>query len=82
MSETALQDRRVHHKVRAVFAQACQLLAPHILNTGNQVSGFALTHMVRNHFPDLSDGDVHVLITTALRMRDQHRLKAVLDGVS
>lgn len=82
MSETALQDRRVHHKVRAVFTQACQLLAPHILNTGDSVSGFALTHMVRNHFPDLSDGDVHVLITTALRMRDQHRLKAVLDGVS
>lgn len=80
MNETAFQDRRVNPKVRAVFTQACQLLAPFILDSQGSVSGFVLSHMVRTHFPELSDGDVHVLITTALRMRDQQRLKEVLDA--
>lgn len=78
MTETAFQDRRVHLKVRAVFTQACELLAPFILDGQGSVTGFALSHMVRNHFPELTEGDVHVLITTALRMRDQQRLKGVL----
>lgn len=78
MTETAFEDRRVHHQVRAVFTQACELLAPHILETQGAVSGFALSHMVRSHFPELTAEDVHVLITTALRMREQQRLKGML----
>ncbi len=73
-------ERRTHHKVRAIFTQACTLLAPHILDSKTPVSGFTLAHMVKNHFPDLSDGDVHVLISTALRMREEQRLRGVMEA--
>ena len=81
-TDSAPSDRRVHTKVREVFTQACALLAPHILDTQTPVSGLTLARMVRNHFPELEDGDVHVLISAVQRLRDEQRLRAVLDGQS
>lgn len=81
-TDTDGKDRREHHKVREIFTQACTLLAPHILDTKNVVSGFTLAHMVKNHFPELSDADVHVLISTVQRMREEQRLRGFLESGS
>ncbi|MBI5331441.1 MAG: hypothetical protein HZB71_12610 [Betaproteobacteria bacterium] len=77
---TDWSERRVHHKVREVFTQACALLAPHILNTEAPVSALTLARMVRNHFSDLSDAEIHVLITAVVRMREEQRLQAILES--
>lgn len=63
-------DRRVHHKVREVFSEACVLIAPMLANCGNplNMSSFAMAHMLRDHFPELSMTEVHILITAAERL--------------
>jgi len=74
-------ERRQHHHVREVFVQACGLLAPII--AGNDqiktVSSFAMAHMLREHFPELSSSEIHVVITTAEKMHKEERLHAILN---
>lgn len=55
-------ERRVHHRVRAVFSEACSLIAPYLVAGEVTVSGFGLTHMLRNRYPELTDEEIHVLI--------------------
>ncbi|MCU0841084.1 MAG: hypothetical protein MUC79_05085 [Thiobacillaceae bacterium] len=78
--EAPRSERRVHHRVRVVFSEACALLAPLLLEAdpSAQASGFAMAHMVRNRFPELSDGEVHVLITAAARLKREQRLHAII----
>lgn len=63
-------ERRTHHKVRKVFSEACVLIAPMLVSSGNplNMSNFAIAHMLQNHFPELSHAEVHVLITAAERL--------------
>lgn len=63
-------DRRVHHKVRKVFSEACVLIAPMLVSDGNplNMSSFAIAHMLQNHFPELTNTEVHILITAAERL--------------
>lgn len=63
-------ERRVHHTVRKVFSEACVLIAPMLVSSGNplNMSNFAIAHMLQNHFPELSITEVHILITAAERL--------------
>ncbi|MFN3593490.1 MAG: hypothetical protein ACK4TK_02245 [Thiobacillaceae bacterium] len=60
-------ERRVHHRVRAVFGEACAVIAPYLVDGGPTLSGFGLAHMLRNRYPELADAEIHVLITAATR---------------
>lgn len=77
----AASERREHHRVREVFVQACELLAPVI--AGNDrvktVSSFAMAHMVQDHFPELSTAEIHIVIATAEKMHREERLLAILN---
>lgn len=79
-SRAPATERRVHHQVRAVFGEACALIAPLLLEAdpAAQASGFAMAHMVRNRFPELSAEEVHVLITAATRLKQERRLHAII----
>lgn len=65
MSDTAgfTPERRGHDKVREIFAEACELIEPMkaAIKQG-YVTDFALTHIVHDHFPQLSLAEVEVLI--------------------
>jgi hypothetical protein len=63
-------ERRVHHKVRKVFAEACALIAP---ATGqNVVPDTSAALILRERYPELSALEIHVLITAASRGCQQH----------
>jgi len=53
----ATDERRRYHRVRQVFREACELIAPLILQgfSGAGMSGYALVHMVHDRFPGLSE---------------------------
>ena len=74
-------ERRVHHAVRDIFAQACVLLAP--LVKGNDkalsTSGFAMVHMMQEHFPGLSGSEAQIVITTVECLHREKRLQALLE---
>ncbi|MDW8335464.1 MAG: hypothetical protein RMK34_00640 [Tepidimonas sp.] len=63
------EERRQHHRVRAVFDQAFELCRP-LLDPRQGIAGHPLTHQVplrvREHFPELSQEEVMVL-SMALR---------------
>lgn len=58
-------ERRAHHRVCAVFSEACALIAPLLDDPAGTISGFGLAHMRRNRYPELTDAEIHVLITAA-----------------
>lgn len=64
---TGQTERRMHHRVRAVFSEACTLIAPYLVDGGPTLSGFGLALMLRNHYPDLTDEEIHILVTAAMR---------------
>lgn len=66
-ASAARQERRVHHRVRAVFREACDLIAPLLIEPQPSVSSFGLAHMLRAHYPQLTDTEIHVLIAAATR---------------
>ncbi len=74
-------ERRVHHAVREVFVQACMLLAPFVQNNDKSLntSGFAMLHMVQDHFPALSSSEAKIVITTVERLHRECRLQALLE---
>ncbi len=74
-------DRREHHQVREVFAQACALLAPIVAgnDTVKTFSNFAMAHMVQEHFPELSAAEVHIVIVTVEKLHKEERLQAILN---
>ena len=69
-------ERRIYHKVRSVFTQACNLIAPILLDKDNEdkSSGYYISQVLRNHFPELSSTEVHVLVTAAVRVQQEMRL--------
>ena len=56
-------DRRMHDKVREAFAEACALVEPMkaAIKQG-YVTDFALTHIVHDHFPQLTLAEAEVLV--------------------
>ena len=74
-------ERRVHHAVRSVFPRVCVLLAPLMKNSGKALgaSGFAMVHMVQDHFPELSTPEVRIVISTIECLHREDRLQALLE---
>ena len=70
-------ERRRYHQVREVFRDACALIAPLILQgfSGAGMSGYALVHMVHDHYPELSDEELHVLVEAAMRISSDSQLR-------
>lgn len=62
-------ERRVHHKVREVFAEACALIAPALAKGGAPDASAA--SILRQRYPELSALEIHVLLTAAARLRAQ-----------
>lgn len=66
--DVRIEERRQHHRVRAVFEQAFELCRP-LLDPRQGIGGHALAHQVplrvREHFPELTQEEVMVL-TVAL----------------
>ncbi len=58
-------ERRVHHKVREVFTEACALIAPS-LGKGEMPDATAAS-ILRQRYPELSALEIHVLVTAAAR---------------
>ena len=74
-----VNERRVHHAVRDVFVQACILLMPLIKNNEKtlNMSNFAMAHILKDNFPELSNVEVHIIITTVERLHRENRLQAL-----
>lgn len=64
-------DRRQYHRVREVFEDAYTLIAP-FFATENRWANVTLDHLayrvVRDHYPEFSAAEVHVLIVAAKRV--------------
>lgn len=60
-------ERRVHHKVRSVFAEACTLIGPAMSEAGDK-AGNAMD-LLRARYPELSVLEIHVLITAVARLQ-------------
>ncbi len=63
-------ERRVHLRVRAVFSEACALIATLLADPAGPISGFGMAHVLRNRYPELTDAEIHLLISAAT-----HRLQ-------
>lgn len=72
-------ERRQYHQVRNVFVRACDLLAPIVTENNNvmAVSSFAMTHILAEHFPELSSADIRIVILTVEKLHQQGRLHAI-----
>jgi len=74
------EDRRVNHELRAIYVEACTLLAPLVLGKDKTLmSGFAKAHFVRNNFPSLSSADAQLVVTIVERMHRENRLHTLLE---
>lgn len=62
-------ERRVHHKVREVFTEACALIAPS-LGKG-EMPDATVANILRQRYPELSALEIHVLVTAAARVHAQ-----------
>ena len=70
-------DRRVNHRVRAVFDRAWVLLEPMLEGAQDKpggTSGFALAVALRGELPELTSAELNLLVSTAMRMRREHRV--------
>jgi hypothetical protein len=67
---TPATERRQYPRVREIFVEACDYLAPLIADNARvkTVSIFAMTHMLQEHYPDLSTEEIHIVIVTAEKM--------------
>jgi len=75
------EERREYHEVRAIFVQACNLLAPMFQGKDKdmRMSGFAMAHIVKSNFPELNGTEVQIVVKTIERLQRENRLQAVLD---
>ncbi|MCS6786025.1 MAG: hypothetical protein NZ524_03195 [Thiobacillaceae bacterium] len=62
-------ERRVHHKVRAVFVEACALIAPSLAHGAAGLASAA--ELLRKRYPELSALEIHVLVSAAARLHGQ-----------
>lgn len=72
-------ERREYHQIRKVFVRACDLLAPIVAENNNvmAVSSFAMTHILADHFPELSPADIRIVILTVEKLHREGRLHAI-----
>lgn len=67
----AQADRRRYHRVREIFDEAYVLIAPFFAKE-NRWANSTLDHLayrvVRDHYPELSAAEVHVLVVAAQRV--------------
>jgi len=72
-------ERRTHHAVRDVFLQACALLTPLMKENDKALStsNFAMTHIVQEHFPELSSSETRVVIAAVARLHCENRLQSL-----
>jgi len=62
-------ERRVHHKVREVFTEACALIASS-LGKGETPEATAAS-ILRHRYPELSTLEIHALVTAAAHAHAQ-----------
>ena len=70
------QDRRNHHRVREIFIEACALIAPFFAREnrwGNSTLDHLAYRVVRDHYPELSVEEVHVLVVASRRVHEESR---------
>jgi hypothetical protein len=60
------ENRRIHHRVREVFPEACALLVPMLEGKGT-VSSFALGRAAHDRFGDLGPIEVDILVKAIRR---------------
>jgi hypothetical protein len=77
-----VQERREQRQIREIFELACKLLAPIVAGNDQAriVSNFAMTLMLKDHFPELTSAEAHIVISTVERMHQQDRLRSILDS--
>jgi hypothetical protein len=75
ISATATECRQ-HNQVRDIFAQACDLLAPIIAENARikTLSNFAMSHMLKVRFPELSATEIHIVLVTVEKLHPAERL--------
>lgn len=74
--EADVHDRRKHHRVREIFEEAVDLIAPFFdpANTwGNRTLDHLAYRSLRENYPDLSMEEVHVLVVAAQRIYADRR---------
>ena len=68
---TGSPERRQHHRVREIFVEACEKLAP-FFSPENRWGNVTLDHLayrvVRDNYPELTSEEVHVLVVAAHRV--------------
>lgn len=70
-SASSAADRRQFHRVREIFEEACARLAPFFADEnrwGNATLDHLAYRVVRDHYPQLSFEEVHVLVVAARRV--------------
>lgn len=73
MNETGLiqPDRRANTRLRDIFDEGFALLAP-FFDPNNSWGGTTLDHLafrvIREKYPDLPQGDVHIFVVAAKRL--------------
>jgi hypothetical protein len=74
--EVDARERRKHHRVREIFEEAVDLIAPFFdpANTwGNRTLDHLAYRSLRETYPDLSMEEVHVLVVAAQRVYAERR---------
>ncbi len=76
---SANTERRQHHALREIFPEACRFITPLIESADKVlgVSGFSLTHSLKERYPELSATEVQVLVVTIQRLHREGRLHDV-----
>ena len=74
--KAAIDEFRKFRPVRASLVQAGEFLAPIVAANVNRkiMSSFAMTLMVRQHFPQLSTAEIHIVIIAVEKL---HRNEVV-----
>lgn len=68
---SSLQERRSHQRVREIFIEACELIMPFFAREnrwGNSTLDHLAYRVLRDHYPELSFEEVHVLVVAAHRV--------------
>ncbi|MCC4116463.1 hypothetical protein LLG90_13965 [Aromatoleum toluclasticum] len=70
-ARSGLQERRSHQHVREIFVEACELITPFFAREnrwGNSTLDHLAYRVLRDHYPELSFEEVHVLVVAAHRV--------------
>lgn len=72
-------ERRSHHALREIFAEACLIIAPVIKDADSTlgVSSFSMMHILQDHYPQLTSSEIHVMVSTIERLHRENRLRQI-----